>query len=109
VFRAVRCILRAGLRANVDFIFGLPGETEEDRRATIAMMRELVRMGARIHTHTFMPVPQTPFADAPPGKIAPSLRDALRHLVSKGAAYGNWSEQEALARQIARRSRNSGS
>jgi len=109
VFRAVRCIRRAGLRANVDFIFGLPGETEEDRRATIAMMQELVRMGARIHTHTFMPVPQTPFADAPPGKIAPSVRDALHHLIPKGAAYGNWSEQEALARQIVRRSRNSGS
>jgi B12-binding domain/radical SAM domain protein len=102
VRRAVDCILRAGLGANVDFIFGLPGETEEDRRATIEMMRELAAKGARIHTHTFMPVPQTPFASAPPGRIAPVLREALHHLIPAGAAYGNWREQEALARRMVR-------
>ena len=99
VRRAVSCIRRAGFQANVDFIFGLPGETEPDRDASISFMRELATMGARIHAHTFLPIPQTRFADAPPGKVDARVRAALLGtLVPSGAAYGNWREQEELAR-----------
>ncbi|HNY25745.1 MAG TPA: TIGR04013 family B12-binding domain/radical SAM domain-containing protein [Candidatus Sumerlaeota bacterium] len=100
--RAAACILRNGLKANVDFIFGLPGETEADQEATLDFMDELVALGARIHTHTFLPIPQTRFAHCPPGQITPRILEALHtRLVPSGAAYGNWREQEVLAAQIA--------
>ena len=103
VRRAVACIRRAGLKANVDLIFGLPGETDADRDASILLMHELAAMGARIHAHTFLPIPQTRFADARPGKVGDRIRAALLgSLVPSGAAYGNWREQEDLAPRLAR-------
>jgi len=101
VYRAVELTLKAGLKANVDFIFGLPGETEEDIKLTIKVIRDLVKMGARIHAHTFMPLPQTPFAKAPAGKIDKSIMNIIKELTPKGIIYGNWREQERIASKIA--------
>jgi len=102
VYRAVELTLKAGLKANVDFIFGLPGETEEDIRLTIKVMSDLVKMGARIHVHTFMPLPQTPFAKAPAGRINKSIQKIIRELTPKGIVYGDWREQERIAKKIAK-------
>ncbi len=100
IYRAVQLTLKSGLDANVDFIFGLPGEKREDRRETIKVMLDLVKMGAKIHTHSFMPLPQTPFAKASPGVIDENLRSIVNELVSKDKAYGNWIEQERIAKKI---------
>ena len=102
VYKAVELTLKAGLKANVDFIFGLPGKTEEDIRLTIKVMSDLVKMGARIHAHTFMPLPQTPFAKAPAGRIDKSIRKMIRELIPKGVVYGDWREQERIAKKIAK-------
>jgi B12-binding domain/radical SAM domain protein len=90
VFSAVSRTLAAGLKPHVDFIFGLPGETEEDLNATIGVIRELAAMGALIHAHTFMPLPQTRFAKERPGRIHGRLRAVLRELTHSGALYGIW-------------------
>jgi B12-binding domain/radical SAM domain protein len=101
VYRATSCIVKGGLQANVDFIFGLPGETDDDRKETISAIHHLTKMGARIHTHTFMPVPQTPFAHDAPGKIHPQILELLHQtLLPSGRAYGNWEEQEKLAHEM---------
>jgi B12-binding domain/radical SAM domain protein len=57
IYRAAGLAAAAGFDANVDFIFGLPGETEKDAEQTIKVMEDLVKLGARIHAHTFMPLP----------------------------------------------------
>lgn len=90
-----------GLRANVDFLFGMPGETDDDVATTIEACRTLARMGARIHTHTFMPLPGTPWSHELPGVISDDLRDAVRVLESRGQAYGSWEAQQALAQELA--------
>jgi radical SAM superfamily enzyme YgiQ (UPF0313 family) len=87
--------LAAGLKPHVDFIFGLPGETAEELRDTMELIRELVTLGALIHAHTFMPLPQTGFAAEPPGRISPRLRSAIRELVHAGSLYGDWHWQQA--------------
>jgi len=102
VYNAVKLTLKAGLKANVDFIFGLPGETEEDIELTIKVMSDLVKMGARIHAHTFMPLPQTPFAKAPAGRIDEAIRKMIKDLIPKGVVYGDWREQERVAKKIAK-------
>lgn len=102
VYKAVELTIKAGLKANVDFIFGLPGETQEDIRLTIKVMNDLVRMGARIHAHTFLPLPQTPFAKAPAGRVSSDVRKMLEELISKGIVYGDWKEQERIAKKIAK-------
>ncbi len=100
VYTAVELTLKKGLKANVDFIFGLPEETEEDIYQTIKVMSDLVKMGARIHAHTFMPLPLTPFAKKPAGKIDKNIRKMIKKLLSKDIVYGNWREQEEIAKKI---------
>ncbi len=80
--------MAAGLKPHVDFIFGLPGETDEDLKSTTGVVRELAAMGALIHAHAFMPLPQTLFADRQPGKIDGRLRAVLGELARDGALYG---------------------
>jgi B12-binding domain/radical SAM domain protein len=97
VRRAVGLALGVGLRPSVDVIFGLPGETEADRADTRALLVELAEAGARVHAHAFMPLPGTPWAAAPPGRVDPVTAALLDRLASRGRASGQWRRQEGLA------------
>jgi B12-binding domain/radical SAM domain protein len=89
VIRAVTLARKAGYKVIVDFIFGLPGETDQDLRETISVLGELVRLGARIHVHPFAPLPQTAFAAFPAGQISPEIGRVLRQLMRRRALYGD--------------------
>ncbi|MCG8344670.1 MAG: TIGR04013 family B12-binding domain/radical SAM domain-containing protein [Chlorobiales bacterium] len=102
VYNSVQLTLKAGLKANVDFIFGLPNETDKDIKDTIIVMSDLVKMGARVHTHTFIPLPHTPFSKYPPGHLSKDLRKLIDDLTAKGIAYGDWKAQENIAKKIAK-------
>jgi len=103
VYRAVELTRAAGLGANVDFIFGLPGEEEDDMAATLRAIEDLAGLGARIHAHTFLPLPQTAFAAALPRPIPPAIRRAIDRMAGRGLLYGSWRQQEALGRRFAAR------
>ena len=98
--RAVALCAEAGFRADVDFLFGLPGETDDDRAATIALAERITERGARVHSHAFMPLPGTPLAGAEPTAIARDLADTVARLESRGAAYGQWREQQRIAGEL---------
>ncbi len=103
VVRAASLAVEAGFVPNVDFILGLPGEAPEDVRATLALMKRLADLGARVHGHTFMPLPGTPYRDAPPGSVDDETRRELDRLASQGRLYGHWKQQAKLANGIAQR------
>ena len=86
----------------MDLIFGLPGERRDDVEASLRLAEELTELGARIHAHTFMPLPGTPTKDAPPGRLSISTRLRLERLLARGAVYGQWKQQIATARRLAR-------
>jgi len=100
VLNAVEILRDYGFVPEVDFIFGLPGEDEEDVNKTVSVMQKLASMGARIHAHTFMPLPGTPFHDYPPGKVDRRIKKVIAKLIGAGKAYGEWEEQEKLAHMI---------
>jgi len=100
VLRAVETIRAAGLGANVDIIFGLPDETEEDRQATFRLIDALVALGARIHSHTFLPLPGAAWAHCPPGQVDASTARRLGALAGQGHQYGSWQKQAEQARQM---------
>jgi radical SAM superfamily enzyme YgiQ (UPF0313 family) len=103
VYDAVELTLKKGLKANVDFVFGLPGETKDDIELTIKAMSDLIKIGngeVRIHAHTFMPLPSTPFENAAAGKIDKNIRKMIKKLLSRDIVYGNWREQEKIAKRI---------
>ena len=87
VISAVACVKKHGYKIIVDFMFGLPGENDADRRETLSVMREVVNMGARIHPHVFVPLPQTAFANEPPGGISPFFLDVLNEFRGRTAVY----------------------
>jgi hypothetical protein len=63
-------------------------------------MEKLTKKGARIHTHAFIPLPQTPFAQKIVKPINEKLKDILNEFNSKGLAFGEWKRQEQLAIKI---------
>jgi B12-binding domain/radical SAM domain protein len=101
ILRATELTVAAGLVPNVDFLFGLPGETPEDCEATLALMKRLVAKGARIHGHAFMPLVGTPLADSPPGVVDQPTRQWLTQLRGRQLERGYWKRQEQLAQEIA--------
>lgn len=103
VVRAVRLAAEAGFRANVDFLFGLPGEDAADVDATVELMRKVTDLGGRVHTHTFMPLPGTPLKDAPPGVVAKAAEREIGRLEAQGRSYGHWRKQLVTAERLARR------
>jgi radical SAM superfamily enzyme YgiQ (UPF0313 family) len=105
VLQAVSLARKRGYKILVDFMFRLPGETATDVRETIAQMIELARLGARIHPHAFVPLPQTAFAMERPGRIAPEVIRVLSQLKQQGAIYGDWTVQRRLANRMVLRRR----
>lgn len=92
--RAVRCAREAGLTPIVDFIFGMPGETEEDRRLTLELVREIAAAGGVIHAHPFTPLPGTPWASERAVPLTAEVRRALSRLAGQGALYRDWGHKE---------------
>lgn len=106
--RAVALCGEHGFVPHVDFLLGLPGEEPADVEATLQLMDALVARGARVHAHTFLPLPGTPFRRAAPGAITEVVRRRLRAMASKGSLYGQWEQQEATASSLARPRARSG-
>lgn len=100
IYKAVETTRRAGLKVNVDFIFGLPCETDEDILSTIKVINDLNKSGARIHAHTFIPLPQTPLQNEKAAKISPALKKEINTLCSSGIIYGDWQKQEKVSAKI---------
>ena len=102
---AVRIAAEHGFRPNVDFIFGMPGESAEDQRASLSLAAELTDLGARIHAHTFMPLPGTPWRDASPAFIPLSMMRELDQLALRGSSYGHWRKQAEHSARLAETAR----
>ncbi|MFX0033937.1 MAG: TIGR04013 family B12-binding domain/radical SAM domain-containing protein [Candidatus Hermodarchaeota archaeon] len=100
IYNAVRYTLNAGLKANVDFIFGLPNETKEDVKQNLSVIDDLTKLGARIHAHTFIPLPGTPFQYQTPTRLSKYLRNRIRDLVKQELIYGDWRQQERFGTRI---------
>jgi hypothetical protein len=98
--RAVALAIEAGMRPDVDFLFGLAEETEDDRARTIALAERICAHGARVHAHAFMPLPGTPLASVAPTPIAHSIAAAVARLESSGSAYGQWRQQVQVATEL---------
>jgi B12-binding domain/radical SAM domain protein len=89
-------------RIYVDFIAGLPGETEQDEAASRALMERLTSISPKvcIHSHTFLPLPGTPLQFAPPGSVGKTTRAVFTRLAQRGQEWGQWQQQETLAQLI---------
>jgi len=99
VRQASEVCLRNGFKPNIDFLFGLPGETLSDRMASLTLAEDLAAMGAKIHLHSFMALPGTPYARSQPSALESPTLDRLIKLCSSGKAYGQWQHQARTVTQ----------
>jgi B12-binding domain/radical SAM domain protein len=99
--QASHWIHQAGFMPHVDFVFGFPEETQEDRDLSLIFMRKMIEEhGAKIHAHTFLPLPGTPLFMKEPSQLDHGTKNALKNWEKKGKLDGWWEEQERIAWQI---------
>lgn len=101
VEEALETLANNGFYAKVDFIFGFPFETKQDVEETFNFIEKIVqKYNAKVHAHTFMPLPGTPLFNYGPGILREYQRKFLGQLASKGLLDGYWTEQEKLAQKV---------
>ena len=97
--RACDISLACGFKASVDLVLGFPGETTEDRGATIDLIEQLGRKGVTINMHFFMPLPGTALSAGQPTFLSDSMRRRLDRYAQQGILRGRWRRQEQLSRK----------
>ncbi|MBN2733304.1 MAG: TIGR04013 family B12-binding domain/radical SAM domain-containing protein [Methanomicrobiaceae archaeon] len=93
VLNAVDICKENGLVPVVDYIVGLPFETEEDQMETVAQMRWVAKYG-KVHAHYFTPLPGTPLFKMSPSPLIPEVEKTLGKLSLAGRATGSWIDTE---------------
>jgi len=94
---AILRIQSAGFVPRVDLLFGLPGETPQDQAETRQVIRRLVdEADAHLHVHVFSPLPGTPLAEAPPGRVDPETLALLAGLGDRVTGLSPRAEHDPL-------------
>jgi B12-binding domain/radical SAM domain protein len=84
--------LQHGFTPVVDFIFGLPGETEGDQLGTLHLIQWLTGKGGKVHSHYFMKLPGTEFAKSTPATLSVQVEKTMGKLALLGKTTGVWSK-----------------
>ena len=87
---ACELTLDYGLTPQVDLIFGLPMESEEDQRLTLDLVRWIAAKGGKVRAHLFAPLPGTPLAAAQPASLAEDVVACLGKMALEGRLTGSW-------------------
>lgn len=95
VIQAIDLCHECGLTPVVDFIVGLPMETDQDQQDTLHLIRYATRFG-RVHVHRFLPLPGTPLARTTPRPLLPEVDRTLGRLALSGALTGTWRSRDTI-------------
>lgn len=101
IYKSVELSIKYNLKPIVDFIFGLPGEEKEDIEETLKVMEDIIKFGARIHAHTFIPLPLTPFQFEKSGRVSEKLKSFIKENFKEKVVFGDWGVQQKLGKKIA--------
>lgn len=88
IIKAAEISIKHGLLPNIDIISGFPFETKEDVNETIILCENLIKMGCKIHIHTFSPLPGTQFENLPKSEFHSEFKNFLNKWMGKGMVYG---------------------
>jgi B12-binding domain/radical SAM domain protein len=93
---AVECCLEHEIVPAVDFIFGLPTETEEDQEKSLDLVSWICRKGGTVRAHYLTPLPGTPYASAVPAEVSDKVRKELGKLALDGKLTGYWERHRKI-------------
>ncbi len=91
VISAVELCREYALTPVVDFIVGLPFETDDDQRATLDLIQWVARYG-KVHVHRFIPLPGTPLAGQDARALLPETEKICGKLALTGRLTGSWND-----------------
>jgi len=91
VTRALDLCREYSLTPVVDFIVGIPFESDEDQTATLGLIRAVSRMGI-VHVHRFISLPGTPLAGQPARPLLPETEKLCGKLALSGNLTGSWDD-----------------
>lgn len=97
---AIEILNRYGFAVDVDLILGFPFEDSSDFEDTLNFIQKVRKFNVRFHLHTFIPLPGTPYSNSTPRFPDDSMKKKLAKLIGLGRAYGEWCEQERVAKHI---------
>ncbi len=92
IIAGVEKCLQHGFTPVVDFIFGLPGETEEDQLETLRLIQWLTGKGGKVHSHYFMKLPGTGFENSNPAPLSAQVEKTMGKLALFGKTTGVWTK-----------------
>jgi B12-binding domain/radical SAM domain protein len=93
VIHAVETCRDHGITPVVDFIVGLPFETDEDQEKTAHLISWVARNGM-VHAHRFLPLPGTPLAGTSARPLLPKTARLCGKLALSGKLTGSWNDPE---------------
>jgi B12-binding domain/radical SAM domain protein len=82
--------LEYGVTPNLDLIFGLPIELEDDQIETMELAQRVINKGGRVRAHYFTPLPGTPLESFAPAPLSLSVAKELGRLALEGKLTGRW-------------------
>ncbi len=100
VIKATDVLLKHNIEPVIDFIIGLPEESEDDLKLTLDLMERLTNTKAKVHLHYFMPLPGTAWAKKKPTPIPNWALNKINKLISKGNLFGQWIHQVNIAKEL---------
>jgi len=90
-----------GFTPIIDFLFGLPGETQNDRKLSSELILELRKKhNLLIHPHIFIPLPDTDLWNAEPSTLEPEFIEFIDKLSKLGKIRFNWREHLIIQKRI---------
>lgn len=96
---AVECCLEHEIVPAVDFIFGLPTETEEDQEKSLNLVRWICKKGGTVRAHYLTPLPGTPYVSAVPSEVSDQVRRELGKLALGGKLTGYWEKHRKFEKK----------
>lgn len=101
--QACELAFRNKLLPLVDFIFGFPGEKNEDRRETLLFVKKLSsHYNARMHFHYFIPLAGTELEESNPSNLDYRTIDTIQKYEDSGICTGWWKEGQKLSQSLVR-------
>jgi B12-binding domain/radical SAM domain protein len=97
---AVDFLLAGNLIPQLDFILGNPLETEDEQMETINLCKKLILKGCGIRLHYFMPLPGTPWGNAPPSPLSQRVLKEANEMLKNPLVDGSFSQQMAIANPL---------
>jgi B12-binding domain/radical SAM domain protein len=93
VIQAVELCNEFSITPVVDFIVGLPFETDEDQEKTLNLLQWVTRFG-KVHVHRFLPLPGTRLAGTTARSLLPETEKICGKLAYSGKLTGSWNDPE---------------